>query len=58
MGRAATHTGQYITRDQVMASDFRFVQDIDGMTFDTKAPIHAGPDGLYAAPQPGITTEV
>ena len=58
MGRIATHTGQYITWDQVMASDFQFIKDIDNISFDTEAPIHAGPDGLYAAPQPGITKEV
>ena len=57
MGRAATHTGQLITWDQVMKSDFQFVEDIDGMSFDTPAPIHAGPNGLYAPPQPGITKE-
>jgi predicted dehydrogenase len=58
MGRMATHTGQYITWDQALNSDFQFVKDIDNMTFDTSAPIKAGPDGIYAAPQPGITKEV
>jgi predicted dehydrogenase len=58
MGRMATHTGQYITWDQVLNSDFQFVRDIDNMTFDTPAPIKAGPNGIYAAPQPGITKEV
>jgi len=57
MGRAATHTGQYITWDQVLKSDFQFVDDIDSMTFDMPAPIHVGPDGIYPAPQPGITKE-
>ncbi len=57
MGRIATHTGQYITWDQVLQSKFQFVPDIDHLTFDTPAPIHEGPDGLYAAPQPGITQE-
>ncbi len=57
MGRMATHSGQYITWDQALNSDFQFVADIDHMTFDTPAPIHAGPDGLYAPPQPGITKE-
>ncbi len=57
MGRIATHTGQYVTQDQVLNSDFQFVADIDTMTFDTPAPIHEGPDGLYPAPQPGITKE-
>jgi predicted dehydrogenase len=57
-GRMATHTGQYITWDQALNSDFQFVKDIDNMTFDTPAPIKAGPDGIYAAPQPGITKEI
>jgi len=58
MGRSATHTGQLVTRDQVMGSEFQFVKDIDGMTFETEAPLHAGPDGIYAAPRPGITKEI
>ena len=58
MGRIATHTGQYITCEQVLNSNFKFVKDIDNMTFDTPAPIKAGPDGIYAAPQPGITKEI
>lgn len=57
MGRMATHSGQYVTWDQALNSDFQFVADIDHMTFDTPAPIHAGPNGLYAPPQPGITRE-
>lgn len=57
MGRMATHSGQLITWDQAMNSPFQFVADIDRMTFDTPAPIHAGPDGRYAPPQPGITNE-
>jgi len=58
MGRMATHTGQFLTWDQVLKSDFQFVRDIDGMTFETPAPIGAGPGGIYPAPQPGITKEV
>lgn len=58
MGRIATHSGQLITWDQVMASDFEFIKDIDNVTFNTPAPVHAGPDGIYAAPQPGITKEI
>jgi len=57
MGRMATHSGQYITWDQATNSPFEFVADIDRMTFDTPAPIHAGPNGLYAPPQPGMTKE-
>lgn len=58
MGRAATHTGAYVTWDQAMNSDFQFVENIDAMNFETPAPIHEAPDGLYPAPQPGITLEI
>jgi predicted dehydrogenase len=57
MGRMATHTGQYITWDQALNSDYQFVKDIDTMTFDSPAPIHANSGGIYSAPQPGITKE-
>ena len=57
MGRMATHTGQLVTWDQALNSDFQFIADIDNMTFDTPAPIHDGPDGLYPCPQPGLTKE-
>jgi len=57
MGRMATHTGKYVTWDQALNSNFQFVKDIDNMTLDSPAPIHAGPDGIYSAPQPGITKE-
>ena len=57
MGRVATHSGQLITWDKIMNSNFQFVKDIDNMTFETPAPIHNGPDGIYPAPQPGITKE-
>jgi predicted dehydrogenase len=58
MGRAAAHTGQTITWDQVMNSDFQFVNDIDSMDYGTPAPISEGPDGIYAPPQPGLTKEI
>jgi len=57
MGRMATHTGQYLTWDQTLNCKFQFVKDIDKMTFDTPAPITDAPDGIYQAPQPGITKE-
>lgn len=58
MGRMAAHTGQYVSWDQAINSDFQFVDDIDNMTFDTPAPLKAGPDGIYAAPLPGVTDEI
>jgi len=57
MGRAAVHTGAMITWDEVVKSEFEYVKNIDGMTFDTPAPIKAAADGTYAAPQPGLTKE-
>jgi predicted dehydrogenase len=58
MGRTATHTGQMVTWEMVQNSNFTFVKDIDNLSFDAEAPIHAGPDGIYACPQPGITVEL
>jgi predicted dehydrogenase len=57
MGRAAVHSGQVVTWDEIKDSKFQFVKDIDHLTFDTPAPIHEGPDGLYPPPQPGKTKE-
>ncbi len=57
MGRVATHTGQYVTWDQIAKCDFQFVEDIDNLTFDTPAPIHVEVGQTYPAPQPGITKE-
>jgi predicted dehydrogenase len=58
MGRMATHTGQLITWDQALNSNYRYVADIDQMTFDTAPPIRADAGGFYAAPVPGVTQEV
>jgi hypothetical protein len=57
MGQMATHSGQMITWDQAMNSNFQYVKDIDALTFDTPPPILAGPDGMYDAPVPGKTKE-
>jgi hypothetical protein len=58
MGRAAAHTGQVVTWDQVMKSDFSFIDDIDNLSFDTPSPVKEAEDGCYAPPIPGITREV
>ena len=42
----------------IFLREFQFVQDIDNLTFDSPAPITCGPNGIYAAPQPGISKEV
>jgi len=58
MGRTAVHTGQEVTWDQMKDSEFKFIADIDALTFDTPAPVREGPDGIYPCPQPGITKEI
>ena len=57
MGRAAVHTGKEVSWDEMMASNFQFVENIDALSFDSPAPIKEGPDGLYPPPIPGITVE-
>jgi predicted dehydrogenase len=58
MGRMAAHTGKYVSWDEALNSDFQFVDDIDGMTLDTPAPIKANADGRYDPPLPGVTDEI
>ena len=41
MGRAAVHSGQIVTWDEVMASNFQFCPDIDQMNYDTPPPVLA-----------------
>jgi predicted dehydrogenase len=55
MGRMAAHTGQVITRDQMLACDHEFAPNVDKMTADGPAPIVLA-DGAYPTPQPGIKT--
>jgi len=58
MGRTAAHTGAYITWDEMLNSDFQFVENIDAMTFDSPPPVKAGPEGIYEPPLPGVTKEI
>jgi predicted dehydrogenase len=58
MGRMAVHTGQMVTWDEALQSNFEYVKDIDRMAFDTPAPVKAGPDGIYPAPVPGMCQEI
>jgi predicted dehydrogenase len=56
MGRMAAHTGQVITRDQILNHDHEFAPEIDKLTLESPSPLRAGPDGKYPVPQPGIQT--
>ena len=53
MGRMAAHTGQVITRDQILNCEHEFAPDLDKLTMDSPAPLQAGPDGKYPVPEPG-----
>jgi len=54
MGRMAAHTGQLITRDQMLNCDHEFAPGLDKLVMDSPAPLRAGPDGKYPVPAPGI----
>ena len=58
MGRAAVHTGQIVTWDQAMASDFQFCSNVGELTADSPAPAQCDENGCYTAPVPGICKEV
>lgn len=58
MGRAACHTGQVVTWDEMMKSNFQFCDYLDTMTADSPPPALAGPDGQFTVPVPGQWKEV
>lgn len=58
MGRAAVHTGQVVTWEQAMESEFMFCSDVDSLTADSPAPVQADAEGRYPAPVPGKWTEI
>lgn len=53
MGRMATHSGQPVNLEEVLASDLSIVPD--RLTWDAKMPDEPGADGNYAIPVPGKT---
>ena len=57
MGRMAAHTGQIVTREQILHSAHEFAPYVDQLTMDSPAPLQQGADGAYPVPQPGIITE-
>ena len=56
MGRMAAHTGQVITRDEMLNCEHEFAPNVDTLTNDSPAPLLKGEDGKYPVPQPGIKT--
>ncbi len=58
MGRAAVHSGKLITWDEMVNSNFQFVENIDAMDYDTPPPVLPDADGRYPVPVPGVWSEV
>jgi hypothetical protein len=58
MGRAAVHSGQVITWEQAMKSDFQFCPDIDKLSETSPPPVKADARGRYPVPIPGQWREI
>jgi predicted dehydrogenase len=58
MGRAACHTGQVVTWDEIMNSNFQFCDYLDTMTEDSPPPVKADASGQFPVPIPGQWKEV
>lgn len=58
MGRAAIHSGQMITWDQAVASNYRFCPNIDSLAADSAPPVTADAQGRFPVPVPGMWSEI
>jgi predicted dehydrogenase len=58
MGRAACHMGRTVTWEEMLASDFAFCADLDGLNEHSPAPIAPDADGQFAVPVPGKWNEI
>ena len=58
MGRAACHTGQTVTWDQMMKSNFQFCDYLDDLNYDSPAPVKADKNGQFPVPVPGQWNEI
>ncbi len=58
MGRAACHTGQIVTWDQMMQSSFRFCDYLDKLNADSPVPVKPDEQGRFPVPIPGQWKEV
>jgi predicted dehydrogenase len=58
MGRAACHTGQTVTWEQMMKSNFQFCDYLDRLSADSPVPVKADDKGQFPVPIPGKWKEV
>jgi predicted dehydrogenase len=58
MGRAACHTNQEVTWDQMMASRFQFCDYLDTISFDSPVPVKANDVGQFPVPVAGVWNEL
>ncbi len=58
MGRAACHTNQEVTWDQMMASRFQFCDYLDTISFDSPVPVKANDNGQFPVPVAGVWNEL
>ncbi|MGO8700665.1 MAG: Gfo/Idh/MocA family protein [Limisphaerales bacterium] len=53
MGRKAVHIGQSVSFEEMLNCEHEFAPGLDKLTMGSPAPVLAGSDGVYPAPQPG-----
>jgi predicted dehydrogenase len=58
MGRAACHTGQTVTWDQIMKSNFQFCTYLDNLSDQSPPPVKANAKGQFPVPIPGQWNEL
>ncbi len=58
LGRAAVHTNQIVTWDEIVNSDFQFCDYLDEMDYDSPPPVKADANGYFPAPIQGVWKEV
>ncbi len=58
MGRAACHTGQTVTWDDIMNSTFQFCDYLDDLAPDSPVPVEPDENGRFPVPIPGQWEEI
>jgi len=56
MGRMAAHTGQVVTRSDILEGDHEFAPEVDKLALNSPSPLPADAHGQYPIPLPGIVT--